>query len=93
MKISEIYKWLLETDPIKDNVEIRLVWSNMASYCYFVNTLDFDSVYKDKLIKVLEKSKKYKITVPDDNHQNVLHIANEMGTTRGDQHLKVMMYG
>ena len=78
MSINEIYVWLLENDPVVDSGNIRIVWINMASYCYFINAIDFDCVYQDKLKKILHKSIEFDVSVPDKRHSEVLELAKSI---------------
>ena len=80
MKIEEIYEWLFNNDPVIDDTDLRVAWANMASYCYFINLLDFDAQYRDKLKAILEKSLRFNITVPDSNHQRVIELAKRLDT-------------
>lgn len=92
MTLAEIYNWLLETDPDQDKVQTRMVWKNMASYCYFINTLDFNSEYHSRLVQVLQKSQKFGVDIPDDNHQTVLDIAKNMNSVNGDMVIKKFLH-
>lgn len=92
MTINDIYSWLLTTDPINDNDEIRSVWASMASYCYFINAIDFDSTYRDKLKTVLEKSLRYNIKVPDADREKVITMARSIKTQTIDSYIKQFSY-
>lgn len=89
MTTADIYNWLFTNLPDDSNSQLKLVWINMASYCYFINTMDFDSMYRDNLKRVLDISAQLGIQIPDTNHSRVLEIANELkqtGTVSDIQH-------
>jgi hypothetical protein len=74
---ADIYTWLLEHDP-SESPTIRMAWSNLASYCYFINVMDFDRSYQDKLQKVLLIGEEHRIEIPGKNHRDVLELAQRM---------------
>lgn len=81
MTTTDIYEWLFTNIPENNNNQLRGLWSNMASYCYFVNAMDFDNVYQDSLQKLLNISKRLGIQIPDDNHKKVLDMASQLKRT------------
>tara|TARA_R110000822_G_scaffold25937_1_gene78445 strand:+ start:1899 stop:2192 length:294 start_codon:yes stop_codon:yes gene_type:complete len=87
MKIDEVYTWLMDASPTESD-DVRKLWSNMASYCYYINTVDFGGIYQQKLVKVLEKSIKYDILVPNSQHVQVLNLADHLKT----DHVQIYIY-
>lgn len=77
MTTADIYNWLFSNIPT-DDAQAKLVWANMASYCYFINALDFDHIYNDSLQRLLQVSQTLGIQIPDSNHSKVLDIAKYM---------------
>lgn len=73
MTLDQIYTWLLANLP-ESNSNIRAAWSNMASYCYFRNTIDFQSS-DPRLNAVLRIAKAHQIQVPDNRHETILKIS------------------
>jgi hypothetical protein len=92
MTISEIYNWLLKTDPTEESVDVRHVWADMASYCYFVNTMDFDRIYQSRLKQVLKRGMEFGINLPTDDHSKVLEIAKEMDQTNLKTYINTCTY-
>ena len=71
-----------------------MVWSNMASYCYFINSMDFDNVYHQKLKQVLKKSQEYDVSVPDSNHEKVIKLSNRINTKQPiGNYINELLYG
>lgn len=87
MKIDEIYSWLIENDPVIDNPQIRMIWSNMASYCYYINAVNFGSEYQDRLVEIFKKSHEYNITIPDKDHSKVLELSQQLKSGNISQYL------
>lgn len=82
MTTDAIYKWLIEIDPVEDNV--KRVWTDMASYCYFINSMDFDQLYTNKLEQILKKSIKFNIIVPNQNRSQVIKLAEYIKASSND---------
>jgi len=93
MTTADVYTWLFAHTPTGDDVQLKFVWSNMASYCYFISAIDFDDVYRDRLGELLNVSKKLGIQVPDQNHSNVLAIAKHMKTSGSIEEVKEKLHG
>jgi len=87
MTISGIYDWLIENDPTNEDSEIRKIWTNMASYCYFMNVVDFDNLHQDQLKEILDKGLKYNISIPDKNHEEVISLVEYVKRDEIDTYL------
>lgn len=92
MTIDEVFDWLIETNPNDGSTATRQLWTNMASYCYFINVVDFDRTYQDKLKNVLQRCDKYDIHIPDHNHRLVIDIANHIKMGDPLQKIKDHLY-
>jgi hypothetical protein len=77
MQTPEIYAWLFAHEPT-ENAWVRRLWVNLASYCYFINTLDFDRLYQADLCRLLLKSQQHGIAIPNRNHQEVLTLVEQI---------------
>lgn len=93
MTVLDVYEWLFENVPTRENLHLRLIWSNMASYCYFINSIDFGNMYRVELNKLFEISHSIGIQIPDQNHAEVLRIAEQLQTSNTISELKQLLHG
>lgn len=89
MTIKQIYTWVLENDPSDENTN-KMVWSNMASYCYFINSIYVNALPEDILVNIMNMASKNDIQIPDHNHKKILKLANTSSIDAMISELKVL---